>query len=122
MPWSYNADTYCDDCGAKLADELDAQGVEDTGDSNDYPQGADDDEADTPQHCGDCHAFLENPLTDEGQEYVLAAVEGALEMGNRESVAVTEWAPFYGIQIPDGYHDCECCSEIMIDGGFRCDA
>ena len=43
-------------------------------DSDDYPKGPDGDgggEADSPQHCGMCGLFLNNPLTDDGREYVI---------------------------------------------------
>jgi len=33
-----------------------------------YPRGGG--EADSPQHCGHCGLFLENPLTSDGEEYV----------------------------------------------------
>ena len=71
----YNADIYCEPCAAKIKTRLDGHTVEDNGDSENYPQGPYGNgggEADTPQHCGDCHEFLQNPLTDDGMEYIQA--------------------------------------------------
>ena len=83
----YNADLYCDDCGMAIKNELDAQGVENTGDSGDYPQYADAEysETDCPGHCGsgaDCinaetydgrnvGAHLDQPLTSNGMDYIV---------------------------------------------------
>jgi hypothetical protein len=48
----YSADTYCDDCGARIRAELEAAGVQDHGDSDGFPQSArDDEETDSPDHC-----------------------------------------------------------------------
>lgn len=65
---------------------------EDTGDSNDYPQGpypGGGGEADSPSPCDACGCFLENPLTADGEEYVRRAV---LANGR---IAREAWAPFY---------------------------
>lgn len=95
--YMYNADLYCDDCGAKLVEDCDARGDEDTGDSDDYPQEVShlSDEADSPTHCGTCGTFLENDLTDEGRDYVLEVCVEAYRAGNLESVALTIWLPYY---------------------------
>lgn len=86
----YQAALYCDDCGEAIARELAARGVEDSGDSDGFPQGPYPDGgggADVPQHCdgaGHClnavrfgeqavGAFLENPLTDDGRRFVAEA-------------------------------------------------
>jgi hypothetical protein len=92
----YDADIYCDDCGEKIIAELDAEHVQDTGDSGDYPQGPYPDgggEADVPQHCGSCQIFLENPLTEDGYQYVCDAL--ADNRGNAEIEKL--WANFYYI-------------------------
>ncbi len=47
-------------------------------DSEQWPQGPYPDgggEADCPQHCDCCGAFLENPLTDDGDSYVREKAE-----------------------------------------------
>ena len=55
----YQADVWCDDCGRLLEDDLTAAGKVDTGDSNDWPQPADDDcETDCPHFCGGCAEFI----------------------------------------------------------------
>ena len=96
MPYAYNAAMWCDDCAEKVKADLDAQGVEDSGDTNDYPQWcSDSEETDTPQHCDDCHAFLETPLTGDGFTYVAEAIQDAIAARRLTSVAVTEWWPVY---------------------------
>ena len=90
----YHAALYCGECGESIAARLDAKGVDDTGDSDRYPQGPEPDgggEADTPQHCDACGLFLENPLMDDGARYVAEAVaEG-------KKTAREQWAPFYAV-------------------------
>jgi hypothetical protein len=66
----YQADLYCEDCGETIADDLRAESVNDTGDSDDFPQEASNGESDSPCHCGTCGVFLENPLTPDGDSYV----------------------------------------------------
>lgn len=101
----YSAALYCEDCGEKIRTELKGVGQapddiddETSYDSDDFPKGPFPDgggEADTPQHCDECGVFLENPLTTYGGGYVVDAVNEARAKGRKESVAVTEWAPFY---------------------------
>lgn len=51
-PFAYNAAFICEDCAARTIDKLQAKGIEDTGDSNDFPQGPyPDNESDSPEHC-----------------------------------------------------------------------
>lgn len=114
MCYAYNADIYCDDCGGKIREELDGEGFEDTGDTDEYPQYFDDDESDCPQHCGDCHVFLENSLTSDGYEYAKQAVEEAVRRGDDDSVALTEWAPFYGIDTDNGSDDGPCEGDFTL--------
>ena len=81
----FAADCHCSDCGEIKRAELTAQGKapadienESTYDSGDFPKGPYADgggESDTPQHCGTCGVFLENPLTQAGYEYVREAVD-----------------------------------------------
>jgi len=84
----YQGNIYCEKCTRHLLAQLNNKGVEDTGDSNDYPQGPylnGGGEADSPQHCGngrECQRpielgsghlvgdWLENPLTNEGLQYI----------------------------------------------------
>lgn len=105
----FQAALYCADCGQALVHDLRQSGVEDTGDSGDFPQGPFPDgggEADTPQHCDSgtrclgadsigghrVGAFLGNPLTRDGERYVeqaLAETPG--------SPLARFWAEHYGL-------------------------
>lgn len=67
----FQADTYCDRCGEEIASRL-PRPEGDLWDSGDYPIKVSVDPADTPQHCAVCGEFLENPLTQDGEEYVKA--------------------------------------------------
>lgn len=79
----FQAAMLCTDCAQDVMDNTPApHGVDPTApdeslyDSDDWPKGPYPDgggEADTPQHCDHCGAFLENPLTDDGDSYVRAA-------------------------------------------------
>lgn len=86
MAYIYQAAHWCDSCGEALIEELDEKGVEDTGDSGDYPQFFDGAaaETDSPCHCDageDClegeevgrrtvGAIVCQKLTSEGVQYV----------------------------------------------------
>jgi len=68
----------CEDCGK-------AAGLVDS-----YCNGGG--EADSPQHCASCGAFLENPLTGDGYAYVAEQLDNS-HGGDRE--VMTLWAEFY---------------------------
>ena len=93
--YMYQAALYCEDCGLEIANSLgfteeDIADRDDL-DSEECPKGPYSDgggEADCPQHCDKCGAFLENPLTCDGFEYVCEA--------NRP-----EWNEFYGVTESD---------------------
>lgn len=88
----YCADIYCEDCGQAIKSDLSIKGpLPDVLDSDCYPQGPyEASEADSPQHCADCGEFLENPLTEDGNEYVKDYIKNA--PGN----PVTQiWADYY---------------------------
>lgn len=100
----YAADLYCADCGEDIRSRLTQEGKapsdpddETSYDSDEFPKGPFADgggEADCPQHCGGCGAFLENPLTSDGVDYVTkAGVEPDI------SDTVREWGRFYGIHV-----------------------
>jgi len=100
----YQADVWCDDCARhicrKIHDAKDALigGMDESAyDSDEYPKYYDEDteESDCPQHCAGCGDFLENPLTTDGADYVKDAVIEAIESGHDDSVALTEWFPYY---------------------------
>ena len=66
----YQADIYCADCAKNYRQHLIQNCNKDTGDSDQFPQGPYENgggEADCPQHCGNCNMFLENSLTEYGE-------------------------------------------------------
>jgi len=75
MTYYHDGDLYCDGCAPDGA-EFDASSGE----------------ADAPQHCGECGAFLENPLTGEGYTYVAGLV--AAQDGKPDVLAL--WDDHYG--------------------------
>ena len=109
----YQSDIYCESCGDDLVKDMTAADTEDTGDSDDFPQGPyRASEADSPQHCAHCRIFLENPLTGDGYEYVRKALDytADIEDGDSEYTlsarlaaklremnrpVLAEWAAFY---------------------------
>lgn len=107
----YQAALLCEACAEHVKSEIDTSGTRglpgwrNINDSDDYPQGPYPNgggEADSPQHCDRCLLFLENPLTPDGYDYVESAIAEDLAHG-RVSVAVTEWALFYGIPPRDAW-------------------
>jgi hypothetical protein len=58
----FQADTYCDSCGERIAREIDASGdhVAIPEDSEHYPQPAVEEETDAPDHCADAGDCLES--------------------------------------------------------------
>lgn len=101
----YQAALLCDACGEQEKHFLRFQEKEvdlELEDSDSFPQGPYPDgggEADTPQHCDDCGVFLENPLTEYGENYVLSAV---LLVDSKCNVdVVKEWADFYDITVEE---------------------
>lgn len=93
----FQAELLCWQCGESKQDELRAESVIDYGDSDGFPQGPyEASESDTPDHCGACGCFLDNPLTADGLAYVQSALDehGATGRGNREVLAL--WARRYG--------------------------
>lgn len=99
LAYAYQAALLCEDCGKAHVDTLRSRGIEDTGDSDDFPQGPYGDgggEADTPQHCDWCNKFLENPLTDYGADYVRLAIEDHNMTGRGSGYVIKAWGAFYG--------------------------
>lgn len=97
--YMYQAALLCVSCGqaaeraSMLPDYADLDD-ENTWNSDDFPKGPYPDgggEADSPQHCGRCGAFLENPLTAEGIAYVADAIMQA----TRDTWPCSVWEPFY---------------------------
>jgi hypothetical protein len=77
----YKAALLCKNCGEQTRQQLAIQGLspvdltnEHSYDSDDFPKGPyveGGGESDTPQHCDQCGKFLANPLTSDGEQYVL---------------------------------------------------
>ena len=105
----YQAALYCETCGKKICDSLrdEKKAPEDeldesSYDSDDFPKGPYADgggEADTPQHCDACHAFLMNDLTSEGMKYVEEAVFNFLDVGRGDIDVLRQWIKHYEISI-----------------------
>ena len=116
----YAADIYCEACGASIRAQLDQAkqdypetmgraipddpADESSYDSDDYPKGpypSDQNESDTPQHCGDWGVFLENPLTQAGCQYVASAIMDLFCDDGSNTVVLKEWYEYYGDDIRD---------------------
>jgi hypothetical protein len=73
---------------------------EHTWDSGDWPKGPYADgggEADHPQHCGSCGAFLRNALTGDGDEYVLSHIADDPDCENAVTQQWREWYDYLTI-------------------------
>jgi hypothetical protein len=103
----FQAALYCEHCGREHRDGLPVpEGAdldnESTWDSDQYPKGPYSDgggEADSPQHCDDCHTFLENPLTDDGVAYVREAIAAHTATGRGRADVVATWAEHYAADL-----------------------
>lgn len=95
----YNTDIYCEVCTTNIKAEIGLKYIDKNQfqrmleDSTYYPQLCFDGggEADTPQHCGNCQLFLENPLTTDGENYVIEAI--TIRGGNVN--ILRRWKEFY---------------------------
>ena len=97
MSYAYNAAMICDACANTAMAELDAEGIEDEGDTDSYPQYANSSEADSPQHCDHCGEFLENDLTGDGVEYVKGLIAQWHSNSRGDEEILRQWAEFYGL-------------------------
>ena len=90
----FQAALLCSACAKVVMGRKHGQNARDLEDSDCYPQGPYSDgggEADCPQHCDHCQAFLENPLTSDGYKYVR-------KEWNACGCSVTDlWRDFYEI-------------------------
>jgi len=118
MSYAYAADLWCDFCGELIKESLTTKGIEDTGDTNDYPQFFDGsrEESDSPCHCGsgeDCleaeylgkcydkftgkildiktGAIVCDILTSEGVRYVIE------QLNKNPTSVVTFWRKYFDI-------------------------
>lgn len=99
----YRAALYCEDDAKQIT--LDRYGmtlcstaIAESINSEDTPQGPYADgggKADSPQHCDACGVFLENPLTDDGREYVLDAVNRYDFDASGQPDVINAWREFY---------------------------
>ena len=62
-----------------------------------YPNGGG--EADTPQHCDGCGVFLGNPLTTDGERYVIEQLVEHARDGRGDAEVLNTWGSFYGFQV-----------------------
>jgi len=70
----YKEDLFCENCALEIVEDFESHGIDDTGDSDDFPQGPYSNGGGgsfLPQYCGNCSMFLENPLTPEGYEALI---------------------------------------------------
>lgn len=101
----FNGELFCDSCAEEIASRVET----DNDDYDERPQFVGDSgEADCPQHCGGCGAFLGNPLTEEGETYVLSRVNDALEEGELP-YPLDEWADYYSYLDFASFGFCEYC-------------
>lgn len=71
---------------------------ESTYDSDEWPKGPYGDgggEADTPQHCDHCGEFLDNPLTGDGENYVIDAFRDYVDAGKGKLDVLVQWRNAY---------------------------
>ncbi len=96
--YMYQAALYCQECIDHIKQSLNKPDYEPPYDSDDYPSGLYYDgggEADSPQHCGSCGLFLENPLTEDGINYVI-------ELHQDQPTNITSlWMEFYELEIEE---------------------
>ena len=132
----FNAALLCEECGTEEIQNLTQQRsdlserLRNKQDSDEWPQGPFGDgggEADCPQHCDSCGLFLENLLTEDGQDYVreqyaLARDENLqsyLNVWRDHSVAISigvtqAWANYYDyLELPGEGNCCICTREIL---------
>lgn len=120
MGYSYASEHWCDSCGESIQRDLDAKGIEDTGDSNDYPQYFDGSiqETDAPCHCASNEECLEaehlgtnwNQSSGESTEHKIGAIvcerltsEGVdyvkTVLKEKESSVAYFWKNFFDIEV-----------------------
>jgi quinol monooxygenase YgiN len=102
-PWDVigyaaDADVFCEDCtrayygalpqntGKDIEDWRDEEG-------NNIAPVFEDDESDSPTHCGDCGRFLGGSLTTDGEDYVIEQFADELRrFGELRSETLRQWA------------------------------
>ena len=97
--YAFNAALYCDNCGEKIIAALTVDGTEDTGDTDEYPQYANEDQSETdcPSHCDDCGELLRETLTGDGLAYVAQAIVEYITTGRGDGDTIEEWADAFNL-------------------------
>lgn len=93
--YAYNGELFCESCGRSRRREVPRPLYPPPWDSNEYPQGTlphGGGEADFPQHCAECHRFLENPLTVDGMRFLADRVTHA-----PDNPVTQQWAAYYDV-------------------------
>ena len=98
----YTGNVYCEACGIAIRQKLTAEGKapadvanEFSYESTDFPKGPYEELfSRRPCHCVECKQFLQNPLTEDGWEFVRAMVAENNAKG-RISTAIIQWENFY---------------------------
>lgn len=100
----YQADLLCEECALAERERLNlaqqkANRFENIPDDSEhwpcgpYPEGGG--EADCPQHCGACHVFLENPLTNDGAQYAAEAIRDYYVEHQGSEDVIKQWVAEY---------------------------
>lgn len=103
----YRAGLLCEKCGESKRKSLSRVAPahpedESSYDSDHYPKGPfAPSSADAPQHCDHCGAFLANPLTSDGYEYVREKCREARRTGRDRAICLVLWAPFYNVTLDE---------------------
>ena len=95
--YAFNADIYCAECAEEMG-MLKPGAVDGEGNPPYAVETEEQGTADAPQHCGACHVFLENLLTDDGVDYVIDALRGHGD-GRGIPGVLSTWADFYADDI-----------------------
>lgn len=123
----FQAALLCEDCGdahkaTHVKPDHADEGDESSYDSDEWPKGPYEDgggEADCPQHCDACGLFLENPLTGDGENYVLDAFRDYVDAGHGSIEVLVEWRHAYS-WMWDHYEDVSLPLLLeMQDGAFK---
>lgn len=121
--YNHIAALLCEDCGREQCLQIEFTNMIRGGNLFDgrslqlcaYPRGPfDPGESDCPQHCDNCNEFLENPLTDDGRDYVREQVDNY-----RMNPTLRLWADYYDIKPQDEWlaelFEFELCAECGLD-------
>lgn len=118
--YMYQAALWCDDCGAKMRERLDAEGKapadasdEYSFDSDDYPKyvgEASDSESDSVSACDGCDELLGESLTAEGVAWLIGAGKEVLE---RDDSRIN--ADFWRKLLADGLYESALAEVTLAD-------